>query len=139
MPCNDITETISIKLDENDRLIRYSFIKRACGGNIGRQSLILDLLEGRSIEEILQIGQADLLAAANPSNPEERFLVLKHLIVIQSCLEIMQGLRNIDPRDRIKLYSVNYGPEGIELEADIKLNFKVEEINPCSDCGCRLN
>ena len=138
MPCGDITETITIKLDANDKLVDYTFLKRACGGNIGQKSLVLEQLKGSSIEEITALSQTALVDMIQPTDMAEQFLIQKHLSVIQFCFDMLYGKKELHPKNMIKFYSIDYGPEGLRLEADVKLELDVKKIEPCHNCGCGL-
>jgi hypothetical protein len=131
VPCSDITETITIKLDLHDRLTDYTFLKRTCGSNIGQKSLLLDQLQGKSVDEISALTQNALMNRIKPIDATEQFLIQKHLSVIQLCFDMLYGRKELDPRNVIKFYSINYGPDGMELEADIKLELDVKKIEPC--------
>ncbi|MFP6598190.1 MAG: hypothetical protein VCC01_12095, partial [Candidatus Hydrogenedentota bacterium] len=60
MPCKDVTELLEVVLDENECLKSYSFSKRSCGQGVGAQSLLIDQLAGRALNELLfkKIGRA---------------------------------------------------------------------------------
>ncbi len=138
MPCSDITETIIIKLDKDNKLTDYSFLKRACGGNIGQKSFLLKHLIGYSPEDIINLRQSDLIRSLNPADSTESFLAMKHISVIQFCFQMYYGDKENNPKNAIKFYSINYDENGIELEADVKLELDVKKIDPCNNCGCGL-
>ena len=138
MPCSDITETIKIILDPNDRLVDYTFLKRACGGNIGQKSMLLPQLKDKTVEEIIKLSQADLIDKIKPEDKSEEFLIMKHLSVIQFCFEMHYGKKELDPKNIINIYSINYGEDGTVLEADVKLVLDINRIEPCGNCGCRV-
>ncbi len=138
MPCGDISETIRLELDGNDKLLDYTFSKRACGGNIGQKSMLLDQLKGFSARQIIDLEQSKLLDMLNPENSTEGFLAIKHLTIMQTCFLMLYGEMSNKTRNPVRIYSINHTPNGIELEADVKLNLDVKKIDPCNNCGCGL-
>ena len=82
MPCNDVTELIEVVLDRNDRLKEYRFSKRTCGQGVGAQSLLIDQLGGRPLNELLVMTAEEFLTEYPIDDPVEEFLSLKHLFAV---------------------------------------------------------
>ena len=91
MPCSDVTEVIEVVVDGKDRLKAYSFRKRTCGQGVGVDSLLLDVLGGMDVEDLLAITPESFLDTWPAAEPIEEFLGLKHLIALQSSLEVLLG------------------------------------------------
>ncbi|MCH8205331.1 MAG: hypothetical protein IID09_09210, partial [Candidatus Hydrogenedentes bacterium] len=74
MPCKDVTELLEVVLDGEDRLKAYKFQKRTCGQGVGAESLLIDQLEGRSLEELLDKTAEDFLTEFPIFDEIEEFL-----------------------------------------------------------------
>lgn len=134
MPCKDITDSLKIQLDSDDRLIRYALRKKTCGGEVGRKALIGRWLKGRSAAEIMALS-IDEAIAANPARSDVReYLVAKHFLAIRSGLAVFIGTAPGRVSDYCRLASVEYGPEGTIFEAEISVSGMTEEIRACASC-----
>ena len=80
MPCNDVTEQIQVVLDSQERLQSYHFAKRTCGQPIGSDSMLLEQLSGRALDELLYKTAGEYLdyepSTSRFSLPEEHAEVL---------------------------------------------------------------
>jgi hypothetical protein len=61
MPCNDVTEVLSLTLDPDDRLTHYSLIKLTCGGGVGNPSLLKKWIANKPASEILSTSTETIL------------------------------------------------------------------------------
>ena len=135
MPCNDITDTLKILLDNDDRLVKYALRKKTCGGEVGRKSLIGRWAKGRPAREIIS-ASLDTVLAAHPTTSDVReFMVIKHFLAVKAGLEILLGVTSGGSKDYCKVASVEHGPDGILLVADLSVQGMTEEIRACGHCS----
>lgn len=134
MPCSDVTEIIRVVLDPEDRLKAYRFIKRTCGQAVGVDALLLGLLAGRSVDEILAIDPAAFVRDYPVDEPVEEFLNLKHLIAVQSVLEVFTGREAGGAGDVCAAAEFCYDEAESVLEARIRVDLVTELIAACGNC-----
>jgi hypothetical protein len=134
VPCSDITETIDLALDADDRLVRYALHKRTCGAEIGAAALLIDWLAGRRPADILALDGEALLSRYAPPESEE-LLYLKHLAAIQESLRVLTGACRGGPGDACAAVSVIQEADGLAFSALVSVNGDTDRIQPCGGCG----
>ena len=136
MPCNDITETIRIVIDANERLVSYQLRKSNCGKAVGAESLLLEYLQNRTIPEILQLDPDSLRFGYAAKSDIEDFLHLKHLFALQMTFDTFTGGQAGGGKNAsCKIAEVSYGSDGIIIEADIAIDIITERIKACGPCN----
>ena len=138
MPCADVTEVITVTVTPDDTLHSYRFNKRSCGQGVGADSLLLEQLEGRTVDDLLA-QDAEAFLAANPVELEiEEFLSLKHLFAVQSALEVLCGKEPGGKGDPCAAATVWVEPDGsVVIEGQIAVDLMTEKIRSCGNCkGC---
>jgi len=135
MPCKDVTEMITVAVDDGDRLAGYRFIKRTCGQGVGADGLLQDMLCGHTVDEILAIEPETFLETYPVELPIEEFLGLKHLIAVQSALEVLTGKAPGGPGEICAAAEVVYDAGQVVIEARILLDLVTEKIKSCGNCG----
>jgi NifU-like protein involved in Fe-S cluster formation len=135
MPCNDVTEVLSITLDPDDRIIHYSLIKETCGGAVGNSSLLRKWVENRSASDVLKAQPEDIMAAIPTRNTTWEFLTLKHLFALQTGLQAFLGEQSASLNDSCVVDTVETTPKGIQFIALIKVDVLTEKIESCGGCG----
>jgi hypothetical protein len=136
MPCNDITESIKVTLDTEDRLISYSLRKICCGRSIGHESLLMEYLQNHTITQILEFDPDSLRLDSPPQSNIEQFLRLKHLFALQIVLEAFSGQKPAGGNDAVcQIARVNYGNDGVVIEAEIPVDIVTDKIKACVPCG----
>ena len=142
MPCNDVTERICVTIDQDDRLAEYAFRKKTCGRGVGADTLLLDELRGRAVDDLLAI-EAEAFVSARPveDSPDldmEIFLALKHVFAIQSALRVLIGREPGGKDDPCKAATIEYEPDGaVVVTAHIDVKLMTEKIKSCGNCkGC---
>jgi len=135
MPCKDVTEMITLAVDEADRLTDYRFIKRTCGQGVGADSLLSEHLCGKTVDEILAIAPETFLETYPVELPIEEFLGLKHLIAVQSALEVLTGKAPGGPGEICAAAEVICEEGCVIIEARILLDLVTERIKSCGNCG----
>ncbi len=137
MPCNDVTELLRLRLDEEDRLVGYALLKRTCGRAVGEQSLLEDEMRGRPAEDLLA-QTADTFADAHPIGDDvEMFLHLKHFFALQAGLKAVLGLEGGGISDPVRIARVAYEDGEVILDAELVVDIITEQIKSCGRCkGC---
>ncbi|MBI2421704.1 MAG: hypothetical protein HYV27_02660 [Candidatus Hydrogenedentes bacterium] len=140
MPCKDVTEMIRVEVDAEDRLTLYRFIKRTCGQGVGTDTLILPLLQGKTVDEILALQPLEFIEEHPVEEEIEEFLNLKHLIAVQSTLEVLTGKAAGGPNDICAAAEIQFEDGMTIIEARISVDLVTEEIKSCGGCkGCGKN
>ncbi len=135
MPCNDVTELLEVVLDGEDRLKAYKFLKRTCGQGVGAASLLIEQLEGRSLDELLNKTAGDFLAEFPIFDEIEEFLSLKHLFAIQGALEVLTGRESGDQNAAFAATGITYGEDETCIEGRIAVDVITEKIAACGGCA----
>lgn len=137
MPCKDVTEVIEVILDEQDRLKAYSFRKRTCGQGVGAGSLLIEVLGGMEVETLLAISPEQFLETWPAAEPIEEFLGLKHLIAVQSSLEVLLGREAGGPGAICATAEVAFEEGDTIITSVISVDLVEEKIKSCGNCkGC---
>lgn len=135
MPCSDVTEVVSLRLDAEDRLSGYDLNKRSCGRAVGESSLIADWAEGRPAAE-LAVADIDSFLDAHPTEDEaEELLYLKHFFALRAGIAVYLGEQSGSAADTCAVASLAYGPDGAEFTGYIRVDVLAEEIKSCGRCG----
>jgi hypothetical protein len=137
MPCSDVTEIIQAVVGDDDCLLSYRFVKRTCGQGVGANSLLEDVLVGQSVDEILAIAPEEFLESHPTEEAIEEFLGLKHLIAVQSVLEVLIGQVAGGAEDMCAAAEISYEAGATTIDAVIKVDLVTERIKSCGNCkGC---
>lgn len=135
MPCSDISETIQIRLDVDDRLRSYQLNKASCGAEVGSEALLEELVGGRSVQEILELDPGDLPQHLESVDETLEFLAFKHLFALQSTLEMYTGLQSGDPTAACTVASILHDFAGVEIQGVLASAPLEEKIRACGHCG----
>jgi hypothetical protein len=135
MPCNDVTEVLTLKFDQQDRIVGYTLVKLTCGGSVTGRSLIKNWVKHRTADEVLRLTHEQLLSEARCGDEVEEYLHLKHLFSIQSALAAMMGKSGGGPQDFCVINTLASGPEGTELIAELNIEVITEKIRACGRCS----
>ncbi len=137
MPCKDVTELLEVVLDENECLKSYSFSKRSCGQGVGAQSLLIDQLAGRALNELLFKTADEFLDEFSIPNSTEEFLSLKHLFAIQGALEVYTGAEPGGVNDAFAASGIDYDIDETRIFGRVSVDVVTEKIKSCGGCkGC---
>ncbi|MBI1319913.1 MAG: hypothetical protein GC168_13375 [Candidatus Hydrogenedens sp.] len=135
MPCKDVTELIQVVVDDDDRLASYRFIKRTCGQGVGADALLADQLCGQTVEHLLALDPETFAASLDVTEEVEEFLSLKHLIAVQSALEVLTGAASGGPDAICAAAEITCEPGETVIEARISVDLMTERIAACGNCG----
>lgn len=138
MPCSDVTELITVTVGADDTLVEYRFNKRTCGQGVGADSLLIEQLAGRRVDDLLAIDAETFLAEHPVELQIEEFLSLKHLFAVQSALEVLCGKEPGGKDDPCAAATMTVEPDGsVVLEGRIAVDLVEEKIKSCGSCkGC---
>ncbi|MEW6050914.1 MAG: hypothetical protein AB1644_07630 [Candidatus Zixiibacteriota bacterium] len=136
MPCQDVTEQLTVTLDQQDRVVHYSLSKLTCGGSVGNPSLLRKLVANRPAQEVLEAKPEAVLAAMPTLSETWEFLTRKHLAALQQGLSAFLGLVPSRPSDQCIVISVIGTEKGIRMEADIRVDMITSEIKACGGGTC---
>jgi len=134
MPCKDITDTLTLAIDADDRIIDYSLHKRTCGGAVGEEKLLGPWLFKRTAAQVIETPLDDFQAILKTKSDLKEYLVLKHFIAVKTALLIMLGREAGGLEDRCTVEYIDYGPEGIRMGADLSVDGLMEDIKACKSC-----
>src|SRR5512135_3065832 len=97
MPCDNISESIAIAIDSEDRLKSYRLYKSSCGVEVGDELLLQDHLRGRTVTEILNFDLAQFADGITGLSEFDRFLAFKHFFAVRLALEALIGIQDGGP------------------------------------------
>ena len=137
MPCNDITDILTINLDPEDLVTDYTLTKRTCGGKIGDKRLIKKWLVGKDAHLVAKTDHIDFQADIKVNSDLNEYIHLKHFLAVKAGLSVMLGLNSGGVEDHCTIENVTHGPEGIEMTAHINVDAVVENIKSCGTKCCK--
>ncbi len=134
MPCKDITDTLEILIDHDERVKDYSLHKRTCGGAVGEDQLIGKWLIGRPVAEVLATSLNDFQGLLKTRSDIKEFLAIKHFMVVQAGLAVLLGQQPGRVGDFCTLESVEGDAEGTKATLHVQVEAVVDEIKACNKC-----
>lgn len=140
MPCQDITEEITLSLNAEDRIRSYNLKKQSCGRAVGEADLLLSWVVGKHIDEFLQIDVDDFLDHFNLTDETEEFLHLKHFFALKIAGQVLVGAAPGGPLDSCAVESIGCDAEGMEILAHLNIDLLTKKIKSCGRCtGCGVS
>ena len=134
MPCKDTTSEISLRLDQNDRLIDFDFAKITCSKPIGGGTGYREYCIGRSAEEILEFDFSELVKQLELQETEDQFLFFLEWEAVGSALAHYLGRSDDVDHERYQIASITYD-ETIEIFQVVKPLKEMPKIIPCRKRG----
>jgi hypothetical protein len=134
MPCSDSSSGLNIRLDLNERLIKFDFAKITCSSEIGGGKSLSQFCTGKSLEEILDLDFRMLVSVLNLNADEEaQFILYMELDALKSAVAQYLGIeyQGVDT-ERCKISSVEQGDEFIDIALVILPPKELPKILPCS-------
>ncbi|MCH7690496.1 MAG: hypothetical protein IIA17_05570 [candidate division Zixibacteria bacterium] len=135
MPCKDITDHLRIRLDTKDRVSRYALRKLSCGGAVGNQSMIIDWLENKQIEDILSADIGQFLDQHRTDDEIEEYLLIKHFLAVRAGLSMYVGRESGAVKNYCQVEAIRSSDSGTEILAHIAVEGMTDEISACGRCG----
>ena len=134
MPCSDSSSGLNIRLDLDERLVKFDFAKITCSSEIKSGTGYLQYCKGKALQEILNHQFLDLVRELKIEDDEERQFIL-HLEWDALRAGIAQYLgiehESIDP-DRCRITSIEHDENGIEIAEVVFPPQEMPKILPCS-------
>ncbi len=134
MPCSDSSSGLNIRLDLNERLIKFDFAKITCSSEIGGGTGLSQFCAGKTLEAILELDFYMLRSALNLNeNEEAQFIMYLELSALKAGIAQYLGRDHpsIDP-DRCQITSIEHTAEYIEIAEVILPPKELPKILPCS-------
>ncbi len=135
MPCKDITDHLRIRLDADDRVSRYALRKLSCGGAVGNQSMIIDWLENKQIEDILSADIGQFLDKHQVDDEIEEYLLIKHFLAVRAGLAMYIGQESGAVKNYCQVEAIRSSDSGTEILVHIAVEGMTDEISACGRCG----
>ncbi len=133
MPCSDSSSGLNIRLDLEERLIKFDFAKITCSQEISSNTGYSKYCAGKNLEEILEHSYHSLISELGLQEDEEKQFIL-HLEWEALRAGIVQYLgieqAGID-KDRCRITSIEYDDTGIEIAEVILPPKELPKILPC--------
>lgn len=136
MPCKDLTESLSLVLDDHEQLLDYKLVKQSCGAAIGGESLLLEYFKGRPFGDILAM-DSERFCQMYTVDKRLQFLFLKHFIALSALLRVYTGREAGGVKDFCTIADIASDNGRVSIEAQIAVDAVTEEIKSCGHChGC---
>lgn len=133
MPCSDSSSSIAIRLDSEERLVKFDFAKITCGREIGAKTDYQKYCQGKTLEEILKIGFSQTIQELNIQEEERQYVLYLEWAALRSAVAQYLGIADADyDKDRCKITSIEYDENGIEIAEVIFPPKELPKILPCS-------
>ncbi len=134
MPCSDSSSGLNIRLDNNERFVKFEFAKITCSREIGASTGFSEFCAGKTLEEILDFQYARLVQQLACDGDEERQFVL-HLEweALRAAIAQYLGIDRPDiDQDRCRITSIEYDERGVEISEVVLPPKELPKILPCS-------
>ena len=134
MPCSDSSSGLNIRLDLNERLVKFDFAKITCSSEIGGGKKLSEFCIGKSLEEMLELDFRMLVSLLDINDDEEsQFIMYMELDALKSAIAQYLGVEHegLDV-ERCKISSINHSDEFIDIALVILPPKELPKILPCS-------
>jgi hypothetical protein len=134
MPCSDSSSGLNIRLDLNERLVKFDFAKITCSSEIGGGKSLSNFCAGKSLEEVLDLDFRMLVSALNLHADEEaQFILYMELDALKSAVAQYLGIeqQGVDA-ERCRISSIEQGDEFIDIAMVVLPPKELPKILPCS-------
>lgn len=134
MPCNDSSSGLNIRLDLNERLVKFDFAKITCSREITGNTGYSEYCRGKSLEEILGHEFLTIVEELKIDGDDEKKFIL-HLEWDALRAGIAQYLGIEHPSidwDRCRITSIEHTDEFIEIAQVILPPKEMPKILPCN-------
>lgn len=115
MPCDDLSEVVTVVLDGEERLRYFLYEKLTCGKIVPLSGRLNDLCRGMTIGAIERLTVEGAAGALGLHDDESLYLVDKELDALQSALANYRGSEPGPDPDRYKVESIDYAPDGVTI------------------------
>lgn len=134
MPCNDSSSGINIRLDLEDRLIKFEFAKITCSSEIAGNTGYSQFCSGKCLDDILDQSYSSLVQDLGlESDDEKKFILHLEWDALRAAVAQYLGVDREDiDRERCQITSIEYDATGIEIAQVILPPKELPKILPCS-------
>ena len=133
MPCSDSSSGLNIRLDLNERLIKFDFAKITCSQEISANTGYSKYCGGKTLDEILGHSYHFLISELGLELDEEKQFVL-HLEweALRAGIGQYLGIEREDiDKNRCQITSIQYDDTGVEIAEVILPPKELPKILPC--------
>jgi hypothetical protein len=131
MPCDDISATITVVFDKEERLRYYLFEKLTCGKIIPLSQQLQAHCKGMSIDTLAALRLEELVRVLGVADEDSFFVLDKELDALQSAIANYRGSDPSLDLDRYKIESIEYGEETIRIRQLILEAKPVATLDSC--------
>lgn len=134
MPCNDSSSGLNIRLDLEERMVKFDFAKITCSREITGQTGYSDYCRGKTLEEVISQDISTVARDLNLGDEEEKqFIFHLEFEALRSGIAQYLGMEtpSIDAQ-RCQITSIEYTEEFIEIAQVILPPKEMPKILPCS-------
>src|SRR6266436_786798 len=117
MPCSDSTSGLNLRLDSNERLVKFEFAKITCSSEIGGGKKLSQFCAGKTLDEVLDLDFRMVVSALDLNADEEaQFILYLELDALKAAAAHYLGLEypGVDC-ERCKISSVEYNDDVVDI------------------------
>ncbi len=134
MPCSDSSSGLNIRLDHNEKLIKFDFAKITCSREITGNTGYSKYCAGKTLEEIIELRYQDVVRDLGIEGDDEKQFIL-HLEWEALRAGIVQyiGIDHPDiDKERCQITSIEWDEKGVEISEVVLPPKELPKILPCS-------
>lgn len=133
MPCEDTTSLMTVRVDHNDYLIDYDYIKMSCNKDIANGQSFHKYCEGKPIQEILRWEFFQIIKNMELENEdtESQFLVYLEWSALRSALIQYLGEEEDVDTQHFEVASVQYDDQKVQINQIIRPFTDQPKIKSC--------
>ena len=134
MPCSDSSSGLNIRLDLEERLLKFDFAKITCSQEISSNTGYAKYCAGKTLPEILDHEYHFLISELDlESDDEKKFILHLEWEAMRAAIAQYLGVDREDiDRERCQITSIEYDETGIEIAEVILPPKELPKILPCS-------
>lgn len=132
MPCQDSSSSMSIRLDNHGRLVRFDYAKITCGREITGDTQYSQHCQGKTLEQILKLSYSDVVRILNVQQEEKQFILYLEWEAVRSAIAHYLGMKDDDiDSERCRISSIEYDNDGVIINEVILPPKGLPKILPC--------
>ena len=134
MPCSDSSSGLNIRLDQNEKLIKFDFAKITCSREITGNTGYSKYCTGKSLDEIIDLRYPQIVEALGIEDDDEKKFIL-HLEweALRAGVAQYLGIDHPDiDKNRCQITSVEWDESGVEIAQVVLPPKELPKILPCS-------
>lgn len=133
MPCEDTSSLMTVRVDHNDYLIDYDFIKMSCDKEVGYGNSFQKYCEGKTLQEILNMEFFSIIKQMDLGNEdtESQFLVYLEWSALRSAIIQYLGEDMDVDTEHFEVASVQYDDQKVLINQIIRPFTDKPKIKSC--------